>query len=63
MLRDAKGLNFPIFAELRDIVVEHGMDHDPLAMKWNDPARVMDRFVERVAARSANGSAFRTSSR
>jgi hypothetical protein len=49
--------------QLRDIVAEHGMDHDRLAMKWKDPVRVIDRIVERVAARSAKGSAFRTSTR
>jgi hypothetical protein len=45
--------------QLRDIVAEHGMDNDRLAMKWKDPARVIDRIVERVAARLAKGSAFR----
>lgn len=47
--------------QLRDIVAEHGMDHDRLAMKWKDPQRVLDRIVERVEARSSKGSAFRTS--
>lgn len=44
---------------LRDIVAEHGMDNDRLAMKWKDPTRVVDRIVDRVVARSAKGSAFR----
>lgn len=44
---------------LRDIVAEHGMDNDRLAMKWKDPGRVIDRIVDRVVARSAKGSAFR----
>lgn len=44
---------------LRDIVAEHGMDHDRLAMKWKDTGRVIDRILERVAARTAKGSAFR----
>ena len=44
---------------LRDILAEHGMDNDRLAMKWKDPKRVVDRIVERVADRSAKGSAFR----
>lgn len=47
--------------QLRDVVAEHGMDHDRLAMKWKDSARVADRIVERVIARAAKGSAFRTS--
>lgn len=45
--------------QLRDIVAEHGMDHDRLAMKWKDPERVIGRIVERVMARAAKGSAFR----
>lgn len=44
---------------LRDIVAEHGMDTDRLAMKWKDPGRVIERIVERVVDRSAKGSAFR----
>jgi hypothetical protein len=48
--------------QLRDIVAEHGMDNDRLAMKWKDPNRVIDRIVERVAARLAKGSAFRAPS-
>ncbi|UPG66344.1 MULTISPECIES: hypothetical protein [Gordonia] len=47
--------------ELRDIVAEHGMDHDRLAMKWKTPSRVIDRIVEKVSSRTAKGSAFRTS--
>lgn len=45
--------------QLRDIVADHGMDHDRLAMKWKDPTRVIARIVERVAARASKGSAFR----
>jgi hypothetical protein len=45
--------------QLRDIVAEHGMDHDRLAMKWKDAGRVIDRIVEKVATRAAKGSAFR----
>jgi hypothetical protein len=45
--------------QLRDIVAEHGMDPDRLAMKWKDPSRVIDRILERVASRSTKGSAFR----
>jgi hypothetical protein len=46
--------------QLRDIVAEHGMDHDKLAMKWKTPSRVIDRIVEKVASRSSKGSAFRS---
>ncbi|WP_073945974.1 hypothetical protein [Streptomyces kebangsaanensis] len=45
--------------QLRDIISEHGMDHDRLAMKWKDPQRVIDRIVERVESRTAKGTAFR----
>lgn len=45
--------------QLRDIVSEHGMDHDRLAMKWKDPQRVIDRIAERVESRTAKGAAFR----
>jgi len=46
--------------QLRDIVAEHGMDNDRLAMKWKDSHRVIDRIVERVVDRSEKGSAFRS---
>lgn len=45
--------------QLRDIVAEHSMDNDRLAMKWKDPERVIERIVERVDSRSDKGSAFR----
>ncbi|PAZ13542.1 hypothetical protein CLM62_24115 [Streptomyces sp. SA15] len=45
--------------QLRDVIAEHGMDHDRLAMKWKDPQRVIDRVVERVESRVMKGSAFR----
>jgi hypothetical protein len=45
--------------ELRDIIAEHGMDADKLAMKWKDASRLVERIVERVGARSEKGSAFR----
>lgn len=48
--------------QLRDIIAEHGMDHDRLAMKWKTKGRVIDRIVEKVSARTAKGSAFRTES-
>ncbi len=46
--------------QLRDIIAEHGMDTDRLAMKWRDPSRVVDRIVERVVDRAAKGDAFRS---
>lgn len=45
--------------QLRDIIAEHGMDQDRLAMKWKDASRVVERIIERVVARTAKGSAFR----
>ncbi|GAA3459519.1 hypothetical protein GCM10018963_15320 [Saccharothrix longispora] len=45
--------------QLRDIIAEHGMDADKLAMKWKDTSRVAERIVERVMSRSEKGSAFR----
>ena len=44
---------------LRDIVAEHGMDSDRLAMRWKATDRVIGRIIERVEARAAKGSAFR----
>jgi hypothetical protein len=46
--------------QLRDIIAEHGMDTDRLAMKWRDRSRVVDRIVERVVDRAAKGDAFRS---
>lgn len=46
--------------QLRDILAEHGMDTDRLAMKWRDTGRVVNRIVERVMDRAAKGDAFRT---
>ena len=44
---------------LRDIVAEHAMDHDRLAMKWKNPNRVIDRILDKVQTRSAKGAVFR----
>lgn len=46
--------------QLRDVVAEHGMDHDRLAMRWKSPDRVIGRIVERVEAVSSKGFAFRS---
>lgn len=48
--------------ELRNIVAEHGMDHDRLAMKWKTPDRLVERIVTTVAARVRKGEAFRAPS-
>lgn len=45
--------------QLKDIIAEHGMDRDRLAMKWRDPARLVGRIVETVAGRASKGDAFR----
>lgn len=45
--------------QLRDIVAEHAMDHDRLAMKWKAPNRVIERILDKVKSRSTKGSAFR----
>jgi hypothetical protein len=44
--------------QLRDIVAEHGMDYDRLALKWKSPDRLIDRIVETVSTRSRKGQAF-----
>jgi hypothetical protein len=45
--------------ELKDIIAEHGMDRDRLAMKWKTPQRLIDRVVETVESRATKGDAFR----
>lgn len=45
--------------QLRDIIAEHGMDTDKLAMKWRDKDRVISRIVERVQDRAGKGASFR----
>jgi hypothetical protein len=45
--------------QLKNIVAEHGMDHDRLAMKWKTPDRLIERIVDTVAARARKGEAFR----
>lgn len=47
--------------ELRNIVAEHGMDHDRLAMRWKSPDRLIERIVSTVSARVRKGEAFRAS--
>lgn len=45
--------------QLRNIVAEHSMDNDRLAMKWRNPERVIERIIERVVDRAAKGDSFR----
>jgi hypothetical protein len=45
---------------LKDIIAEHGMDHDRLAMRWKSSERLIDRIVETVVLRSEKGQAFRS---
>jgi hypothetical protein len=46
--------------QLRDIIAEHGMNTDGLAMRWTKAERVIGRIVERVVDRAAKGDAFRS---
>ncbi len=45
--------------QLRDMIAEHGMDNDRLALKWRSPERLQGRIVERVVDRAAKGEGFR----
>lgn len=36
--------------QLKDIIAEHAMDYDKLAMRWRTPSKLQDRIVERVKA-------------
>ncbi|MGI1847616.1 MULTISPECIES: hypothetical protein [Rhodococcus] len=45
--------------QLKDIVAEHAMDYDRLAMRWRTPKKLQDRIVERVKALTTKGDAFR----
>lgn len=53
-------LNMLELEQLRDIVAEHGMNHDGKAMRWKAVDRVIRRIVERVVDRAGKGDAFRT---
>ena len=46
--------------QLRDIVAEHGMNNDGKALRWKTADLVIGRIVERVAAKSIKGDAFRS---
>ncbi|MCW3468326.1 hypothetical protein OMK68_01430 [Rhodococcus pyridinivorans] len=45
--------------QLKDIIAEHAMDYDKLAMRWRTPFKLQDRIVERVKALTTKGDAFR----
>lgn len=45
--------------QLRDMIAEHGMNSDGLAMRWTKSDRVVGRIVDRVVDRAAKGDAFR----
>ncbi|MBS9373173.1 hypothetical protein [Rhodococcus sp. B50] len=45
--------------QLKDIIAEHAMDYDKLAMRWRTPSKLQDRVVERVKALTTKGDAFR----
>lgn len=53
-------LNALELEQLRDIVAEHGMNHDGKAMRWKTADRVVGRIVERVVDRAGKGDAFRS---
>ncbi|NLU62067.1 hypothetical protein HCA61_07290 [Rhodococcus sp. HNM0563] len=44
---------------LKDIIAEHAMDYDKLAMRWRTPSKLRERIVDRVKALSTKGDAFR----
>jgi hypothetical protein len=45
--------------QLKDIVAEHGMDTNKLAMKWRARERLEDLIVTSIRGRLAKGDAFR----
>lgn len=45
--------------QLKDIVAEHGMDRDKLAMKWKTSDRLIERITTTVVSRSQKGDVFR----
>ena len=45
--------------QLKDIVAEHGMDTQKLAMKWKKIERLIDLIVSTTRSRIEKGSAFR----
>ena len=45
--------------QLKDIIAEHGMDRDKLAMKWKTPDRLIERITTTVNSRAQKGDVFR----
>ena len=45
--------------QLKDVIAEHAMDYDRLAMRWRTPKKLQDRIVERVRALTTKGDVFR----
>jgi hypothetical protein len=44
--------------QLKDVIAQHGMDRDKLAMKWRTPDRLIERIIETVRARINKGEVF-----
>ncbi len=45
--------------QLKDIIAEHGMDRDKLAMKWKTPDRLIERITTTVNSRAQKGDVFK----
>jgi len=45
--------------QLKDIIAEHGMDRNKLAMKWRTGERLINLIISTVESRSKKGDAFR----
>ncbi len=45
--------------QLKDVIAEHGMDRDKLAMKWKTPDRLIERITTTVSVRAQKGDVFR----
>lgn len=54
-----QGLSDLTLEQLRDVLAEHRLDQDRLAMRWKDRERIINRIVERVTERAIKGWAFR----
>lgn len=46
--------------QLKDVIVEYGMNSDDRAMSWKDHDRFVERIMEKVNFGTTQGSAFRT---